>query len=223
MPKGLPPLVYLLLFSIFLPAHCDLTDGWFGARMMSSFCQASCTQKEEFTCSPFKMIDSLAPHSSSGSSRPALLSPLQGDLVGTGCALPATVAAWRLCMCGVELMRVWVIQLGSRLPSHHACKCLRKAKGSHLDMCPLTQGECSPLLHEIVHVTRAEVLSDSKRPWACGTHTLSGGKCIIPDSLLCTLHPVHTLSRRRSPRKTQHVSQSICCITLGDWKLFIEN
>lgn len=101
MPKPLPPLVYLLFLSIFLLAHCDLGDGWFRARMMSNCCQANCIEKEELTCSPFKMIDSVAPHSSSGSSWPALLSPLQGDLVSTACALPATAAVWRLCICDV--------------------------------------------------------------------------------------------------------------------------
>ena len=54
------------------------------------------------------MIDSVAAHSSPGSSWPTLLSPLQGDLVSTACALPATAAAWRLPVwCG--LMRVWVM------------------------------------------------------------------------------------------------------------------
>lgn len=55
--------------------------------MMSSCYQAICLDKEELTCFPFKMIDSTAPHSSSGSSWPALLSPLQGDLVSTAVPL----------------------------------------------------------------------------------------------------------------------------------------
>lgn len=92
------PMVYLLFFFIFLLAHCDLGDGWFRTRMMSSCCQTNCIDKEELACSPFRMIDSMAPHPSSGSSWPALLSPPQGDLGSTACALPALEAAWRLSM-----------------------------------------------------------------------------------------------------------------------------
>lgn len=93
MTKVLPALVYLLLFFTFLLARRDLGDGWCRERMMSSCCQANCMEKEGLTCSPFKMIDSVAAHSSSGSSWPALLSPLRGDLVSTACALLATAAA----------------------------------------------------------------------------------------------------------------------------------
>lgn len=75
--------------------------------MTSSRRQADSMEEEELTCSPFRMMDPTAPHSSSGSSGPAPLGPRQGDLVSTAGALAVAVpaAARRLRAC-----RVWLIR-----------------------------------------------------------------------------------------------------------------
>lgn len=109
---GSPSLVYWLLFSIFLRAHCELGDGWFRGKMMSNRCEANPMEKEELTCSPFKMIDSMAPHASSGSSWPTPRSTLQGDLTSTARALRSPWLPGGS-VCVVCANKVWVMELGS--------------------------------------------------------------------------------------------------------------
>lgn len=222
MPEALPPLVYLLLFSIFLLAHCDLGDGPFRAEMMSNRCQANCMEKEEWTCSPFKMIDSMAPHSSSGSSWPTLLSPSQGDLVSPAVPfLPSWPPGGSACV--VWANEFWVMELGSPLSSHQAYKGQRKAKGRTQDRHLLTKGRRPHLLGEIIHVTCAEWLSDSQKALSLEQiHVVSGGKFIIQDTLLCRLQHAYPLGEVALGENST-CPWSICFIMLGDRKPFLEN
>lgn len=73
MARVLPPLVYLLFF-LHLPSGSLWSWWWLiQGKDTASCCQANCMEKKELTCFFFKMINFMAPHSSSGSSWPTFL------------------------------------------------------------------------------------------------------------------------------------------------------
>lgn len=162
MPKALPPSVYLLFLSIFFLAPLWFGDGWFRARMMSSCCQANCLDREELTCSPFKMIDSTAPHSSSGSSWPALLSPLQGDLVSTAVPLlPQRLPGGSVCVVRANEGLSHPVRCSPSPPS--GPEALEEGKGLTLRHVSTGKRGMASSSHWDHHKTCAEWLSDSQK------------------------------------------------------------
>lgn len=158
---SLPRFIYFFSPFSFWP-HCDFGDGWFRARMMSSCCQANCLDKEELTCSPFKMIDSTAPHSSSGSSWPALLSPLQGDLVSTALPfLPQRLPGGSVCVVSANEGLSHPVRRSPSPPS--GPEALEEGEGLTLRHVSTGKRGMASSFHWDHHKTCAEWLPDSEK------------------------------------------------------------